>query len=156
MRRVPGGIAPAVAIVMSDGRRAFAVRGPVGTGLVTFLPWEIGSAVFLCSGQDVMFIRIIAATVDRGAVFVDRRPVVDVRHDMQLIEIRRDQFTVRVVPRALSDAASCGDPARLLPASRDRRASPGRRPLRHRPDFDNGRPHLRDRQDCRRHPDRPT
>ncbi len=100
-----------MAIVVADGRRALAVGRPIVAGLVTLLPREIGGPVLLRPGQNVVLIRTVTSALDGVPALVDRGPVVYVREDMQLIQVRCDQLAVRVIPRPLANTASCRDAA---------------------------------------------
>src|SRR5690606_32616322 len=88
-------------VVVAEERGAFRAARPVVAGAV--LARREGGAIHLRSGQDVVLVRRIAhaARVHRLATFVERVLVADVRVVVvQVVDARRDQQAVRVVPRA--------------------------------------------------------
>ena len=95
-----------MAIMMTDRCTALAGACPVAAGLVALLPGEIGRTVSLGTGQDVMFIRLGTAAFNLLAVFVNGCPQHDIWADMKLVKIAREQLSICIVPRPLSDPAA--------------------------------------------------
>src|SRR5690606_31954189 len=106
VRRVPGSrrlvVAQPLAIVMADHGGAVAAAGPVAAGAI--LPGRERGAVRLRAGQDVVPVRAVAAAVDYLAPLVERGLLVEVVVAVQLVDVLRNDHTLRVLPRSAPDA----------------------------------------------------
>src|SRR5262244_917738 len=105
MRRIPGlgcvVVAQALAIVMTDDRRALAALGPVAARPV--LAGRERGAVRLRAGQDVVHVGRVAAAVDRGALLGQRGLLADAVLAVELGDVLGDHLALGILPRALSD-----------------------------------------------------
>src|SRR5688572_13722905 len=122
MGRVPGAIAPALLVAVSDLRAAGAVARPVVAGVVRTV--GIRPAVGRRTGQDVVLVRLVADAVDELALLRQRELLAERVADARLLDgvavqhagVGRDHLAAEVVPRPVADAVACADGARALRA----------------------------------------
>src|SRR5688572_24116445 len=107
MRGVPGGVAAAGAVVMSNDRASGGVARPVVTGRVCRAA-DHDTTVRVGAGENVVLVGCVAAAIDRRALFVERKFLVDavpiaIQVAVQVGDIPCDDCSTRVVPRSASD-----------------------------------------------------
>ena len=75
--------------MMADLRAALTAARPVATRMIR-LVGEVGRAVLLSTRQYIVLIRLVVATLHRVPLFVQSRPLKDIRADVQIVEVVRD------------------------------------------------------------------
>lgn len=101
-------------MVPQHGRGIGSVAGPVAAGPVAERA-GIGGAVQPRSGQDVVFVRAVAAPFDRLPPLVDRgQPGQIVVAGMQIVHILRYHHAVCVIPWAGTDTVTRIDEIRIV------------------------------------------
>ena len=81
VRRIPRGIAAAVTVMMADLRAALAAARPVTTSMINIIG-EVCRSVLLGTCQNVVLIRLVITTLHRSPLFVESRPLEDIRADV--------------------------------------------------------------------------
>src|SRR5688572_21833215 len=110
MYGVPGCVAAAQPVVMTDHGVARAVARPIVTGSDRRAAQQHAS-VRVRPGKDVVLVGRIAATFDGIALLIERGLFVDVvaiamNVAMQLGNVARNQVTLSIVPRTIADAVA--------------------------------------------------
>lgn len=113
VRRVPRGVAAAVAVVMADLGAALAITRPA-VACVIDIVGGVSRSVFPSARQHVVLIRGIAAALHRIATFVQGGPLNDIRADVKFIEDGCDQLAKGILPGADPDSVSRGDSPRTV------------------------------------------
>ena len=103
MGGIPGRVAAAMTVMVSDLGAAFVRAGPIATGMIALFPGEIGGAVGFRAGQNIVYVGLVAAAIDAFTIFVKRRSLDQIGAQVKLIQIDGYQFANGVVPRAGPD-----------------------------------------------------
>ena len=105
MRRVPGGVAAALAIEVTHHRTAFIATRPVIAGVIICIRKE-RRAVGHGARQNVVPVRLVAPAKHAIAVLIESRASDDVGAQVQLVNVLSDELTGGIVPGAVADSAA--------------------------------------------------
>src|SRR5574338_136504 len=118
VRRIPGlqvlGLGRAPAVGMPEHRGTLVALGPVSAGMVGGV--GEGGSVPLRAGEYVVLVRLVAVTVDDGALLGDRGLLGDAVGPMQVAHVLGDDRALGVLPRAAPDPVAGVDRAGALRA----------------------------------------